>query len=110
VPTRFPAVLSRVTELLYGPEPVGEAGARVLQGELAAELSGQMGTPHAFLNGGPETTFAGYAQDPQVFQGAAQIGATNPVVQEYPALPATQPPASLPTWLQDWQRQEGIVP
>jgi hypothetical protein len=108
---QFPAPVSIVRRLLYGPEPVGEAGAAVLQRELFAELSGQMGTPHAFLNGGPETTFFGYAEDPQTFVGAAQLGATrNPPVQEYPALPAGQPPAALPQWLQTWQRDEGVVP
>jgi hypothetical protein len=108
----FAPIVHHVTEVLYGPEPVGLAQARVLQLTTAAELNGQMGTPHYGMKGSPyEGSFTGLVASPQEFQGQAQMGASrNLSVQEYPALPAEQPPAALPTWLQDWDELEGVVP
>jgi hypothetical protein len=110
---RFAPVIRKVTDVLYGPEPVGAAGAAVLAGYSHGQLDGgpRGGFPHFGMKGSPATTFSGYVASPQKFQGAAQMGAAkNLSVQQYPALPAPQPPEALPVWLADWTDLEGIVP
>jgi hypothetical protein len=108
---RVPARIVRL--LTYGPEPVGRATAAKLalygQGQLDGGALG--GLPHFGMRGDPATTFAGYVSSPQLFQGAAQMGANTGVsVQEFPALPSEQSPAATVQWLQDWNELEGIVP
>jgi hypothetical protein len=112
VRTRFPPVAAFLRELVYGAEPVGAAGAAVLDKYAKGTVSGgpMGGIPHFGMKGDPATTFGGYVADPQVFQGAAQIGASsNLSVEEYPALPSAVPPEHLPTWLQDWTQLEGVI-
>jgi hypothetical protein len=109
---RFGPLVAKITEIVYGPEPVGAAGAAVLAGYSHGQLDGgrRGGFPHYGMKGSPALTFSGYVASPQKFQGAAQIGAsTNLSVQQYPALPSATPPEALPTWLQDWTQLEGIV-
>lgn len=111
--TRFPAVLGYFRELLYGPEPVGKAGAVILETYSHGQLDGGRldGLPHFGMKGDPALSFLGYVASPQQFRGAAQLGAsTNLSVQEYPALPSATEPEALPTWLQDWTQLEGITP
>lgn len=110
---RFGSPTRWVKELVYGPEPVGQATAAKLAQYEAGQLGGGPlgGYPHFGMKGDPAMTFSGYVADPQVFQGAAQLGASkNLSVQQYPALPNDQSPAALPTWLQDWDALEGVVP
>jgi hypothetical protein len=110
---RFPSVRRIVETVLYGPEPVGQAGAGVLYRYEAGQLGGGRmgGYPHYGMRGDPSLTFSGYVASPQEFQGAAQLGAsTNLSVQAYPALPSATTPKALPTWLQDWTALEGVVP
>jgi hypothetical protein len=110
---RFASPAKMVKELVYGPEPVGQAGAAVLARYEAGQLSGgpMGGFPHFGMKGDPSLTFSGYVASPQKFQGAAQLGASKNVsIQQYPALPSATAPEALPTWLQDWSSMEGIVP
>lgn len=90
----------------------GSREAAALQRETTIAINLAPGTPHYGMKGSPyEGSYTGLVASPQIFQGAAQMGATTEVhVQEYPALPAGQPPPALPTWLTDWQHLEGIVP
>lgn len=106
----FRPVVEVLRERFYGPEPVGKAQAARLQTMTAAELNGQMGTVHYGAKGSPyEGSFTGLVASPQSFVGAAQMGAShNLSVQEYAALPNDQPPAALPTWLEDWSSLEGL--
>ncbi|HEX3948073.1 MAG TPA: hypothetical protein VHW47_10220 [Acidimicrobiales bacterium] len=109
---RFGSPARFVRELIYGPEPVGAAGAAVLQGYSAGQLNGGRlsGTPHYGMKGDPSISYTGLVASPQRFQGAAQMGATPTVpVEAYPALPNATSPAALPTWLQDWTEMEGIL-
>ena len=108
--SRFKPLVALAKISLWGPEPVGLAGARILQKQTAAELNGQMGTIHYGMKGSPyEGSYTGLVASPQTFIGAAQMGAARKVsVQEYPALPAEQAPPALPTWLQDWDSLEGM--
>jgi len=99
--------------LTYGPEPIGKAGAAILQTYSSGTINGSRfgGAPHYGMRGDPALTFSGYVSSPQSFQGAAQLGASrNLSVQDYPALPSASPPENLPTWLQDWTELEGLVP
>ncbi len=108
---RFRSPAHFVRELRYGPEPVGKAGAAILQLETAAELGGRQGLVHYGAKGNPATSFTGWAATPQTFRGAAQMGANSHAhVENYPALPSTTAPPALPTWLQDWTQLEGMVP
>ena len=107
----FPALRAVVKELIYGPEPVGLDTAAVLELELRAELSGQMGTVHWGEAGSAETTCAAWIASPQVFQGNAQMGATlHPQIPAEAALPNAQPPSQMATWLYEWDSMEGLVP
>ena len=109
---RFAPIVAKVTQIIYGPEPVGLAGAAVLAGYSHGQLDGGLrgGYPHYGMKGSPALSFTGYVSSPQRFQGAAQIGASkNLSVQNYPALPASAPPAALPNWLQDWTQLEGVI-
>ncbi len=108
---RFASPRQVVRTVLYGPEPVGQRGAAVLQGYADQNLNGQGGFPHFGMRGSEALTWSGYAATPQYFQGAAQLGSTpNPPVLPFPALPNAKPPGALPTWIQDWTSLEGIVP
>lgn len=110
--TSWPSPAQLVKSLVYrnGQDP-GGSGAAVLATMDAAELGGQMGTPHWGMTGSAETTCNAYIASPQQFQGAAQMGAApNAAVQEYPALPNTEPPSGFPAWLHDWSKLEGVVP
>ena len=102
----------RIVEVdTYGPEPVGKAGAAMLELETHANLDGRQGYTHFGMKGEANMTYSGPVQSPQTFVGAAQMGANPSVhVQEYPALPAESPPQALPTWIQDWTNLEGLVP
>jgi hypothetical protein len=104
---RFAPVVSKITEILYGPEPVGQAGAAVLAGYSHGQLDGgpRGGYPHYGMKGEPALSFTGYASSPQRFQGAAQLGASKNL-----SVPAATAPAALPSWLADWTRLEGVVP
>jgi hypothetical protein len=96
----------------YGSEPVGAAGASVLERYRNGQLNGGRlgGTPHFGMRGDPALTFNGLIQDPQAFQGAAQMGAArNASVQNYPALPNDQSPATQAPWLADWTDLEGAL-
>lgn len=110
---RFPSVARYVRELLYGPEPVGRAGAAVLERYSHGQLDGGRldGLPHFGMKGEANMSYLGYVASPQQFRGAAQLGAsTNLSVQQYPALPNAAEPEALPTWLEDWTHLEGITP
>lgn len=96
----------------YGQEPVGKAGASILEKYSHGQLDGGRlgGLPHFGMRGDASLTFSGLIQDPQAFQGAAQMGAArNPSVQEFAALPADQSPAAQKQWLQDWTDLEGVL-
>ena len=101
-----------VREIIYGPEPVGRAGAAMLERYSHGQLDGGRfdGFPHYGMKGSPALSFTGYVASPQRFQGRAQIGASkNLSVQAYPALPSATAPAALPAWVQDWTQLEGII-
>jgi hypothetical protein len=110
---RFAAVRRVVEQVIYGPEPVGAAGAAVLEGYSHGQLDGGRlgGLPHFGMKGDPALSYSGWVASPQRFQGVAQMGASkNLSVQEYPALPSAVAPEALPAWLQDWSELEGVVP
>ncbi len=105
----------RVVEVdTYGPEPVGQAGAAVLERYSHGQLSGGAldGFVHYNMKGDPMLTFSGFVSSPQQFQGAAQLGSVMPPgihVQAYPAFPNASAPPALSPWLQDWTELEGVV-
>ncbi len=108
----FRVVRRVVEQVVYGPEPVGKAGAARLERYSPGQLAGgrRAGLPHFGMKGSPTLSFTGYVASPQKFQGAAQIGASkNLSVQEYPALPSAVAPEALPGWLQDWTQLEGVI-
>ena len=101
-----------VRELIYGPEPVGHAGAGVLQTYSAGQLSGGRlgGLPHVNMKGEASVTYLGLIQSPQGFQGNAQMGANrHPTVQESPALPNTHQPEAAQTWFRDWSSTDTVL-
>lgn len=111
-PTRFASPVRFVRELVFGPDVPGTAQAVALELQLThAPLAGDMGRPVYGMTGSPETSFNGWAEDPQIFRGAAQMGATpTPPWAAPPALPATHAPGSLAEWIHTWTRTEGLVP
>jgi hypothetical protein len=95
----FAPTIRRIIEVIYGPEPIGEAGIERLATYNRMELSGQPGGgfPHFGMKGEANMTFTGLVASPQTFQGQAQMGATTGfTVQEYPALPSPDAPPALP--------------
>lgn len=108
----FSPLRAIVRSLVYGAEPVGQAGAVVLERYSHGQLDGGRlgGLPHYGMKGSPELSYTGLVQSPQTFRGAAQMGsATKASVQDYPALPGAQAPEALPTWLSDWTNLEGTL-
>lgn len=88
----------RVVEVIVGQDGPGLAGARVLQTETALAINLAPGTPHFGERGGWSTTWQGWTQSPQIFQGQAQMGSiTNPPVITEPALPSGKVPPALPS-------------
>jgi hypothetical protein len=104
---RSPAQFIR--QLIYGPEPVGQAGAVVLERYSHGQLDGGPldGFPHFGMTGDPSLSFSGYVASPQLFRGVGGLfgHAKNLSVDEHPALPNSSPPAALPEWL---NQLEGI--
>ena len=92
----------------------GAAEASSLELQTHMMLSGRgYGTPHWGMKGNNDEGGACpvMAASPQGFIGAAQMGASHGAhVQDYPALPGANSPPALPTWIQDWEQLEGVVP
>jgi hypothetical protein len=108
VPNRsFPAQTWRETNTIWGAEPIGAATAETLSIEQGLLMSGRAGPRVPFgMTGEATDTWAGYTQDPQVFQGAAQQGATTRIVAggDATAYPSDVQPGVLPDPFdpQDW--------
>lgn len=107
----FRPVRAIVRELIYGPEPVGHAGAARLQTYSAGQLSGRLGgLPHVNMKGEASVTYLGLIESPQQFVGNAQMGANrHPTVQATPALPNATQPEAAPTWFRDWSSTEAVL-
>jgi hypothetical protein len=108
----FRPVRAIVRELIYGPEPVGHAGAAKLQTYSAGQLNGSRlgGLPHVNMRGEASVTFLGLIASPQQFVGNAQMGANrHATVQETPALPNSTQPEAAPTWFRDWSSTEAVL-
>lgn len=106
------SVARYVRELVYGPEPIGEADAAQLQMLTAGVLDGSRlgGIAHFGMKGDPSMSFTGLVASPQLFVGQAQMGKTSAiVVQAYPALPNAAPPPANRQWLQDWTQTEELL-
>lgn len=101
-----------VKELVFGPDGPGTAQAVIAELQTVhAPLAGDMGRRVFGAKGTPALSFTGWVADPQSFRGAAQMGSTvTPPWAPGPALPATSPPPDYPTWVEDWQKEEGLVP
>lgn len=110
--SRFAPVRGVIRELVYGPEPVGAAGAAALQTYSAGELNGSRlgGLPHVNMKGEACVTYLGPIASPQKFQGNAQMGANRrAVVQQYPALPSATEPEQAATFFRDWSSIEAVL-
>ena len=108
----FAPVRAIVRELIYGPEPVGAAGAARLANYTQGVMNGSRigGLPHVNMRGEDTVTFLGYVATPQVFQGNAQMGANrHPTVVEAPALPSATAPEQAPSWFRDWSSTESVL-
>jgi hypothetical protein len=108
----FRPVRAVIRELIYGPEPIGLAGASKLQTYSAGQLDGGRlgGFPHVNMRGEATVTFLGLIESPQQFIGNAQMGANrHPVVQSSPALPSSTQPEAAPTWFRDWSSTEAVL-
>jgi hypothetical protein len=92
----FRQTVTRVIEDVFGPEPVGQAGAARLDTYRMLMLSGRGTNAHFGMKGDPSVSFTGLVASPQKFQGAAQMGANaSYTVQAYPALPSGTAPTAL---------------
>ena len=108
----FAPVRGVIRELIYGPEPVGHAGAARLQTYSAGELDGSRlgGLPHVNARGEATVTFTGLISSPQQFVGNAQMGANrHAVVQAYPALPSAAQPEVAATWFRDFSSTDAVL-
>lgn len=97
--TSFRQGVRRIVEDIYGPEPVGQAGAGQLYNYERMQLSGAPGggIPHYGAAGDQGMSYTGLVASPQRFQGGVQMGANAQYsVQAYPALPSGTAPPSLP--------------
>lgn len=95
----FRQSIRRAIELVYGPEPIGQAGIERLAAYNRMELSGMPGggLPHFGMKGEANMTYTGLVASPQSFQGQAQMGSNaNFTVQAFPALPNDFAPPALP--------------
>jgi len=120
VRSSFAPVVRKLAELFYGRgpwaadgEPVGRAGAAVLQGYSGRMLAGRDGSfVHYGAHGSPyEGAYTGLVSSPQVINAQTQIGhGQRPVVQDYPALPAGQSPAAVTDWLDQMNELQGGNP
>src|ERR1700691_4516076 len=89
----------RETTTIWGDEPIGAATAAQLSIEQGLLMSGRAGPRVPFgMQGEATDTWAGYTQDPQIFQGAAQAGATTRIIQggDATAYPSDSTPQGLP--------------
>lgn len=108
----FAPVKRYVRELIYGPEPIGAAGAKKLAAYTQGVMNGSRlgGLPHVFAKGEDTVTFLGYVETPQVFQGNAQMGANrHPTIQDQPALPNATAPEQAPSWFRDFSSTEAVL-
>ncbi len=108
----FAPVVKKVTELLFGPEPVGSAMARVQGYYRAQQLGPGNGIPVFGMRGDAATTWAGWTQSPQVFIGQAQMGSIpGAAVPVYPdtALPSASAPKGLPGWLAQYESLQSLA-
>lgn len=108
----FRPVRAVVRDLIYGPEPVGHAGAAQLQTYSEGQLNGGRlgGYPHVNMKGEASVTFLGLIESPQQFVGNAQMGANrHPTVQESPALPNSTQPESAPSFFRDFSSTEAVL-
>jgi hypothetical protein len=103
---RFAPLRRIVEQVVYGPEPVGAAGAAVLERYAHGQLDGGPlgGLAHFGMTGEACNTWSGWTASPQTFQGQAQIGSVlNPPIIQEPALPGAQSPAALATWVEEME-------